>query len=216
VQVVGRVLGGRFQGTPATPLEDGDCLYAAAVSPPADGRQLLWGWLRETVPDERLAALEPVGALSLPMDCSLEGGRLVLRPVPELAALRRSGGVRTAPQDLGPLVRPAEVELTLGKGVVLLELGPQESVSLLRAGRWLTVDRSRASLATWAPTAPVHVRVPDRPFRVGLLLDGSLLVILVDGVLGAVVRLYPLSPRCGALRTEGDARDAQLWLLGLD
>ena len=216
VHVVGRVVSDRFEGTLAGPLEHGDVLYAPAVAPEAEGRQLLWGWLREPVPDDRLADLEPVGALSLPLDGALVGGRLELRPVPELQALRRSGGAVTAPGDLGPLVRPAEVELTLGDGSVLLELGPQEHVELRRSGRRLTVDRSGASRADWAPAGPVDVPVAAGPLRLRLLLDGSVLVVVVDGVLAAVTRVYPLSPECGRVRVEGDVGDARLWLLGLD
>ena len=216
VQVVGRLLDDRFHGTPAGPLEHGDVLYAPAVAPPADGRRLLWGWLRETVPADRLADLDPVGALSVPFDCTLEGGRLALRPVPELTTLRRSGGAVTRPGDLGPLVRPAEVELVLGDGAVRLELSREELVELRRAGRSLTVDRSRAGAATWAPDGPVEVPVPDGPVLLRLLLDGSVLVVVVDGVLAAVTRLYPLSARCGRVRTDGDVREARLWQLGLD
>jgi beta-fructofuranosidase len=213
VQVVGRLVEDRFHGVEAGPLEHGDVLYAPAVAPESDGRQLLWGWLRETVPEDRLADLEPVGALSLPLDASLEEGRLVLRLVPELSGLRRSGGP-AQPGDLGPLVRPAEVELVLGDGAVLLELGPEESVEVRRSGRRLVVDRSRVSRAPWAPAAPVDVPVPDGPVRLRLLLDGSVLVVAVDDVLAAVTRVHPLSGACGRVRARGAVTDAHLWRLG--
>jgi hypothetical protein len=38
-------------------------------------------------------------------------------------------------------------------------------------------------------------------------------VVVTDGVLGAVLRLYPMSAACGRVLTRGEVTDAQLWLL---
>jgi len=211
VHVVGRAHGGQFTGTVAGPLEHGDALYAPAVTQEPSGRWLLWGWLRELVPDAQLAALGRAGALSLPMACALEGGRLVVRPVSELEALR------TVELLVGPLPRQSEVTATLGVGGTLeLQLAPAgaEAVVVAYDGTAVLVDRSRSSAASWAPMAPLRVPVPGRRrVLLRLLLDGSVLVVCVDGVVGAVTRVYPTSPVCGDVVPSGDVRDLRLWRL---
>jgi hypothetical protein len=52
------------------------------------------------------------------------------------------------------------------------------------------------------------------PVRLRLLLDGSVLVVCVDGVVGAVTRVYPVSPVTGEVVTSGDVRDLSCWQLG--
>lgn len=206
VAVVGRARDGRFTGGAPAPLEAGDCLYAPAVCQEPGGRWLLWAWLRETLPDDRLADLGRVGALSLPLACSLEAGRLVLRPVPELAALR---GPRRPP---GPVDGPVEATVLLGDGgAVVLRLGPDEQVVVRRAGGSLVVDRSAASRAGWGGADPLVVAVPGGPRAVRLLRDGSVLVVLVDGAVAAVSRVYPLAAAGGAVLVEGDATDVEVW-----
>jgi len=212
VHVVGRACGGRFTGTVAGPLEHGDALYAPAVTQEPSGRWLLWGWLRELVPDAELAALGRAGALSLPMACALESGRLVLQPVAELEALRN------AALRVGALPRQAEITATLGGGGTMeLRLSPDgaEAVVASYDGTAVLLDRSRSSTAAWAPTSSLRVPVSGRgPVRVRLLLDGSVLVLCVEGVVGAVTRVYPTSPVCGDLVPSGDVRDLRLWRLG--
>lgn len=206
VAVVGRARGGRFTGGSPSPLEAGDCLYAPAVCRLPDGRWLLWGWLRETLPAERLADLGRVGALSLPLACSLESGRLVLRPIPELSALR---GLRRPP---GPVDGPVEVTVALDEGgAVVLQLGPNEQVVVRRTGRQLVVDRSAASRAGWGSDQPLVVEVADGPRAVGLLRDGSVLVVLIDGAVACVTRVYPLASTGSAVLVAGDAADVAVW-----
>lgn len=206
VAVVGRAEGGRFTGGSPAPLEAGDCLYAPAVCQEPGGRWLLWAWLRETLPADRYADLGRVGALSLPFACSLEAGRLVLRPVPELAALR---GARRPP---GPVDGPVEVAAVLGEGAaVVLRLGPDESVVVRRTRRALAVDRSRASREGWGELDPLVLAVGDGPREVRLLRDGSVLVVLVDGALAAVTRVHPLATAGAAVLVEGDAAGVEVY-----
>ncbi len=206
VAVVGRARGGRFTGGAPAPLEAGDCLYAPAVCQEPSGRWLLWAWLRETLPAERRADLGRVGALSLPLACSLASGRLVLRLASELSALR---GPR---RPLGPVDGPVEVAAVLDEGgAVGLQLGPDEQVVLRRTGRELVVDRSAASRAGWGDSRPLVVQVADGPRTVGLLRDGSVLVVLVDGQVSCVTRVYPLGVAGGAVLVEGDAVDVAVW-----
>lgn len=206
VAVIGRAAGGRFTGGAPTPLEAGDCLYAPSVCREPGGRWLLWAWLRETLPAEHLVDLGRVGALSLPFACTLEGGRLVLRPVHELRALRGPG------RRPGPVDGPVEVRAVLDDAAaVVLRLGPQEQVAVRRTGRELAVDRSAASSAGWGGTTPLVLEVPDGPREVRLLRDGSVLVVLVDGELVAVTRVYPLAAEGGAALVEGDAAPVGVW-----
>lgn len=127
--------------------------------------------------------------------------------MPELAAVRRPSG----PAD-GPVDGPVEVAAVLGAGAaVVLRWGPEEQVVVHRTGRSLVVDRSAASRSGWGGTGPLVLAVPDGPREVRLLRDGSVLVVLVDGVLAAVTRVYPLAPGGGAALAIGDATDLAVW-----
>lgn len=219
VHAVGRSADGRFEGRPAGPLEHGDALYAPAVVQDATGRWLLWGWVRELVPDAQLAALGRVGALSLPFVCSLEDERLVLRPARELTALRAGGGP-VVPVDgrAGPLPRQAEVTARVEEGSLVLELaaGGRERLALRREGGAVVVDRSASSDADWAPRAAIRVPVGDGPVDLRVLVDGSVVVVCVDGRLAAVTRVYPTSAELGDVRVEGDVSAIAVHPLSVD
>ncbi len=67
----------------------GDSFYAPQTTRMADGRILLFGWLRETRPDEASTAASWSGCMSLPLIVTMrEDGCLSLAPAPELENLR--------------------------------------------------------------------------------------------------------------------------------
>jgi sucrose-6-phosphate hydrolase SacC (GH32 family) len=59
---------------------------------PQQGRQLIWAWLQEH-PNPG-GAHDYAGCISTPRALSLEGGRLVQVPLPELEGLRSGRGLR--------------------------------------------------------------------------------------------------------------------------
>lgn len=205
VHAVGTASGGHFSGELAGPVEHGDSLYAPAAGQDTDGGWLLWGWVRERVPDEQLSELGRVGALSLPFHCSLDAGRLVLRPVAAVETLR----VPAAPAALG---RQCEVSARLGPGGALTLRFDDEHIEVRAGAEAVVVDRSRSSRAAWAPREPVRVPIA-LPVDVRVLLDGSLLTLCVDGRLGAVTRVYPTSPGGASLSSSGDVTASSCWSL---
>ena len=202
---VGSVVGERFIGEPAGPIEHGDALYAPAAGQDAEGDWLLWGWVRERVPAAALAELGRVGALSLPWRCSLEGHRLVLRPVAALDSLRVTA-------DAGALGHQCEVSARLGRGGTLWLRFGDEQVEVRAEADAIVIDRSRSSRAPWAPTEPVRVPT-DVPIDLRVLLDGSLLTLCVDGRLGAVTRVYPMSAAGTSASCSGDVTALRCWAL---
>ena len=99
VAFLGALRDGRFEGALAGRLDHGDVFYAPALMTDASGRALLWGWAQEREPP---GTLSHAGALTLPRELLVAGDRVLTRPVPELAALRRSGSGAPGPRWSSP------------------------------------------------------------------------------------------------------------------
>lgn len=67
-------------------LDLGDILYAPNTLEDEQGRCLLWGWLQER---PRIGDHSYAGCLSVPRVLSLQDGKLIQKPIPEISQLRK-------------------------------------------------------------------------------------------------------------------------------
>lgn len=212
VAYVGRAAPDGFQGSFAGVLEPGGVFYAPAATVDASGRTLLWGWIQEELPLDLQLQLPLVGALSLPRLASVDDGRLVLRPAPELTGLRVGG----------PLAGPVDVS---GRVVLVDAYDPQlEVVARVSGGsgsaRWtigpvrVEVDADSGVL-TVADAARAAVTGLLRDAELRIFVDGSIVEVFLSGQPGITARCYE-SPE-GPIVAEADGLDVRgctIWGLG--
>ena len=212
--MVGEYRDGRFTPERTGVLDDGGCYYAPQVMRDDRGRWLMWGWLREGRDVETQKAAGWSGAMSLPTQLALtEDGRLALRPVPELEALR--GGHRDWKDfELEDDVRNAlavhgeQLEIALA-----IEPGDAAEVglSVLRSP-----DRAEETRIVYDRAAgELWVDPERRRVAVRLDTDGTLgLRVFVDG---SVVAVFAADGTCITSRaypTRPDSRGVSLWARG--
>lgn len=192
-------------------LDFGRYFYAAQTFVDAVGRRLLMGWIREgrSVQAQRAAGWS--GLLSLPREMSVTGdGRVSVRPIPELAALRTSGSridlpgmiageVHQVSLGIGPAWE-ARLRFRPGPGSRLgLELAASADGREATLVEWdaeeciLSVDRSRSSLD---PDTDRDTQVarpggsPGEEVELHMFADGSVIeIFLADTSLTS--RVYP-------------------------
>ena len=160
-------------------LDHGDMFYAPALLAHPDGRQLMWGWVQESAPQQVLDELGSAGALTLPREVSLVDGEVVTRFARELEVLW---------SDAAPL---AEVPLTAGE---VVRLGEPGSCWRLRA--WATASGAGVRLG-WdgddeltliAADGTLEVRQGDRVLASAPAAQGEVeFDLIVDGT---VVELH--------------------------
>jgi beta-fructofuranosidase len=193
---VGAFDGDRFHADGFQLLDHGDVLYAPAVCRDAGGRDLMWGWAQERLPADPQTALAHAGALTLPREVQIDGGRLRSRPVPELDGLR-----------LAPL-SPLTAGQTAFRATWQMELSTVVSGSRGRATWMLTAAASSApniEIAVDLAANELQVSVDDdsgglRSRSVPLLsrgqhalrvfVDGSLIEVFVDDDSALTTRSY--------------------------
>ena len=204
-------------------VDDGGAYYAPQVTRDERGRWLMWGWLREGRDVEAQKAAGWSGVMSLPTELSLtDDGRLALRPVPEVEALRgprRSWtGLELAEDGPNPLAELSgnrlEIVLTIEPGdaaevgvTVLRSPDGVEETRIVydRTAGELWVDRERASLdpepSRERRGAPVQL---DSDGRLGLrvYVDGSVVEIFAADGTCLTSRVYPTRP---------DSHSVSLW-----
>ena len=192
VAFVGAVREGRFEGGLAGRLDHGDVFYAPALMTDAAGRVLIWGWAQERLAPDPLTH---VGALTLPRELTLDGERVVTRPVPELERLRREPLAGVSAQ---------------------LELSGRFRGSSGTAGWWLgdlrvLVDLERHRLEVGDLTAPLRPR-DEHALRV--FADGSLLEVFGDDA-AITTRRYADAPAPELQADDGvEVLEAAAWRLG--
>jgi len=203
-------------------VDDGGAYYAPQVTRDERGRWLMWGWLREGRDVEAQKAAGWSGVMSLPTVLSLTAdGRLAVRPVPELEALRgphrgwsdldlAEGGPNPLAElsgdrlEIALAIEPADAD-EIGLSVLRSPDGAEETriVYDVAAGE-LWVDRARASL----DPGPSRER---RGAAARLPPDGTLsLRVYVDG---SVVEVFAADGTCLSSRvypTRGDSRGVEL------
>jgi beta-fructofuranosidase len=216
VYFVGAIRDGRFDGRLGGRLDHGDVFYAPALVRDESGRDLMWGWAQERLGPDRQAGLSHVGALTLPRQITLDGERLLMRPVPELDALRAE---RIAASGVA-----GEAQLEL-----LATLEGADGT----AGWALTAAGVRAEVLVDLSEPRLHVAVTDGSreprvfgsalttgdrYDLRLFVDGSLIEIFAgDGEAAITTRAYVESGGWDRadVRLDGDARvaDATVWRL---
>jgi beta-fructofuranosidase len=216
VAFTGVVRDGVFAGELDGKLDHGDVLYAPALFADESERDLLWGWAQERVGADRQSTLSHAGALSLPRDIRLEGGRVRTNPVPELASLRRE------PLELDDpgLQVPAQCELSATfavgagpSGLTLLGPGGEAAVTIAFEGSELrvTVDDGGPRRRLVAPLEA------SGPHTLRVFADGSLLEVFADGGPSLTTRAYPPSGAWERVRlATGDRASARAWALASD
>ncbi|HEV8636430.1 MAG TPA: glycoside hydrolase family 32 protein [Chloroflexota bacterium] len=238
--LVGTYADRRFTPEAVGVVDEGGSYYAPQVMRDAQGRWLMWGWLREARSEDGSRAAGWSGAMSVPTVLSLAAdGALALRPVPELEALRgahrRRAEVDLAPTGADPLadVRGDRLEI-----VAELEPGDAAQVGLRlgcspggeeetrvvydRAAGEVRIDRERASLdpATVRDVRGSAVRLrPDGSLKLQLFLDGSVLEVFANDRICLSSRIYPTradSRGLGLFASGGRARlrAVDVWEMG--
>lgn len=237
--LVGEYRDHRFTPEHTAIVDDGGCYYAPQAMLDAQGRRLMWGWLREDRDVETQKASGWSGVMSLPTELSLTpDGRLAVRPVAEVEALR-GAHTQVADQEIGdgptvPLGGVSgdrlELILTLDPGdaaeVWLSVLRSPDGVEETRivydhASREVWVDRERSTLDT-VPSrarrgAPV---VPNADGSLGLrvFVDGSVIEIYAADGSSLTSRVYPtrtdsVGVGVGARGGTARVRDVNAWTM---
>jgi beta-fructofuranosidase len=205
---LGSLDGPRFAVRAEQPFDAAGELYATTVFRDAQGRPCALSWLPGTGP----AGGPWAGLLSLPHLLSVAGGRLRVRPHPDVDTLRGTtlaGLPRSGPLDVEvpPLV---EVELAAG-GRTELDLRDEDGTPALR------VRLRPGEAVLQRPGRPdARLLLGGEPGRLRVLLDvGVAEVFTAEGDL-AVLRLDGASGRPLRLRVDGApdrvlVRELQRW-----
>jgi beta-fructofuranosidase len=214
----------------------GEALYAPQVTRLADGRYLLFGWLREGRSDAQCIAAGWSGVMSLPLLVALRpDGALAMQPDPALQQLRdrhwrfTASDLAAGHDALLPDVGGDCLEIiatfapaSTGEYGLKLRCSPDgrefTRLSVAPARRTLTIEREHASLDPAARrdgcTAPL-LAAPGEPVTLHIFLDRSVIELFTDdGRTLATSRIYPtLAESLGvALFSRGGAAQ----LLSLD
>ena len=228
----------RFTPEQTGVLDEGGCYYAPQTLLDAQGRRLIWGWLRE---DRTLEACREAGwngVMSLPRVLGLSpDGSLSVAPVPELAALR-GRHLRVADQLLPPGGRNLLADVAGDCLELALEITPprtdtvevvvrqspdgaeQTRLSYDASTEQLSVDRRRASQdqTTVRDVRGCPLRLaPGEPLKLRLFLDRSVLEVFANDRVALASRIYPSRPDSLGLaldaRGEAHLHTMDVWQL---
>ncbi len=190
-------------------LAYGGSFYAPQATRLADGRILLFGWLREQRPLDACVAAGWNGAMSLPLIVTLaDDGGVRLEPAAELAALRGPAwtvsDLAVAPQGMQVLpVRGDALEIAVefvenaaaefGLSVRASLDGAEETRIVVRPGQGELAVLRVGDLDAGVPAeerAPLRVAAGER-VRLRVFVDASVLEIFANDGCYMAVRLYP-------------------------
>jgi beta-fructofuranosidase len=215
IYFVGTYTDGRFTPESVQRLDFGDSFYAPQSLRDAQGRRLMWGWLREEWDAEAQLAAGWSGVMSLPRLLTLRpDSTLDMRPAPELAQLRGrhyavpGSELTSASVDLLTRIMGDTLEI-----VAELEVGDASEVGLVVRcspdqteqtriyydtidGR-LAIDSTQAS-ANAAATGGAHsgpFRLARREtLRLHIFLDRSVVEVFANERACVTSRVYPTQP----------------------
>ena len=206
IYFIGEFDGRKFRPEREGVLDRGSCFYAPQAFAGADGRRILFGWLREETPLAAVTGRQ--GALSLPRVVTLGAdGGLRLDPAAEVKLLRRECVLETSqvispghPCVTGELKSAAfeievEFENSGGRRFGARLQGRRSfggGISIYYDGRkrGLCVDRALPGAGNFF--APLDVRRGDI-LKVRIFVDSSIVEIFAGGRACIACRMYPLS-----------------------
>ena len=173
VAFVGRLSDGRFEGRLPGASTTATCSTRPRCAATSAAATCCGGGRRSGSPPA-----DHAGALTLPREVVLDGGRLLARPVPELEALRT--------EPLPPGAAAPQMELTGGEGWLLADGGRRLRVAVEDDRLTVAVDDGAVEPRTL--TAPLAPR-PRHTLRV--FADGSLVEVFADdGEAAITTRAY--------------------------
>lgn len=190
-------------------LAQGGSFYAPQATRLADGRILLFGWLREQRPLDVCVATGWNGAMSLPLIVTMaEDGRVRLEPAAELAALRGAAwtvsDLAVAPHSAQPLpVRGDALEIEVefaenaaaefGLSVRCASDGSEQTRIVVRPALGELAVQRVGDLDEGVAAeerAPLTLAAGER-VRLRVFVDASVLEIFANDNCYMAVRLYP-------------------------
>lgn len=199
----------RFTPDVGAVLVYGDAFYAPQATRLADGRILLFGWLRERRPEAAARAAGWSGCMSLPLVVTLQAnGKLRLTPAPELAALRQTHWT------LSDLPLPPHTEHQLGVAGAALEIvvefetdqiddyglavccspdGAEQTRIIVKPEQreiWVEHIGADPALSLSTERAPITLTT-EQALQLRVFVDGSVLEIFANDGLCLATRLYP-------------------------
>ncbi len=212
VYMIGRYAEHRFTPEHEGFVDLGSSFYAPQSMFDADGRRIMFGWLREGRTIQAQIEAGWSGVMSLPRILSIApNGDLGMEPAPELQQLRGKHSqqatleVRPASRDILPDVRGAQLEVivewerddatVVGLRVRRSPDGAEETlIGYDFAEQRLFIDRTRSSLST-----EVERDVQGRTFELAegerltlhVFLDGSVIEVFANGRGCLAERIYP-------------------------
>lgn len=231
---VGDFDGERFVAHSDAPVDTDGGAFAPLTMIAPDGRRLHWAWLNEQREAARMQAEGWAGAMSVPREWRLgPEGRLGLRPVAELEALRTR---QLAHAQYGPAtgvlarfegtVLDIEARFTARSaerlGLVLREspCGRERTRIVYHAeAQRLSIERERSSLDPGVSHQNLHavlMLADDEPLQLRVLLDASVLEVYANDRICLSTRLYPTLPESAhghAFSDAGAAVTLQAWAM---
>ena len=175
--------------------QGGIAYYAPKSFRAADGRRILWGWVREIRPQTEFVAAGWAGAISLPRVLTIGAqGQLEMSPAVELEKLRGAAERIAVKPDA-----PFRKRLTNLRQEMRLpmDLSPAKvTVRLLAGGRkvWeLSVDVAGSAVHCGGASFPLPALPWPRP-GLRLFIDGSLIEAFIGGREALTSRVYGLKP----------------------
>jgi beta-fructofuranosidase len=203
-----------------TPRRDGVLDHGAYYAPKsfeaADGRRILWGWIRETRPDAELKAAGWAGCMSLPRVLTIGAqGQLEMNPAKEVESLRgaREEVVVSAAAPYRRKLNELAVELHVPGNILA---AATTTVRLLVDGRaaWeLGIDTSRKEVRCGEMKFPLPGLPWPQP-ALRMFLDGSVIESFIGGREALTSRVYTLKPGSTELEittTGAKAVRGELW-----
>lgn len=232
---VGRFENERFVPESDAPLDVDAGAFAHLTMRAPDGRALQWAWMNEQREQDQIDADGWAGAMTVPRELRLdERGRLLQRPVAEIAALRTgSAAIEPTGAARGERARfrgrALDIEASFvlrdrQKAGLVLCASPDGSeatrIVYWPEARRLTIERSRSSINARTRRQDVHGQINlDRgePLNLRVLLDHSVLEVFANERLCLSTRIYPAlqSSVNGGAWADGDA-DVSIaaWTMG--
>ena len=238
VYAAGKTEGAAFRaGYPFRNVDQGMDFYAPQSLNLRDGRQVMIGWAFTWEHRWPVQARQWAGMMTLPRVCHLEGGRLMQKPLEELASLRQGEGKRVPPCALGQEARQLhdcagphkELRLTVrltGNARMRLALmeSPGEHVLVTYDGesQRLQLDTSASGYSLGEAQAEscwqqcqAQVPLQDGQLRLHIFVDASILEMYVnEGQTVMTALAFPRKKEYGvslAVDGEGELTYGESW-----